>query len=214
MFIPMMPSGLRKELLEEYLRYRDVIRRRLEDFRRVPARRYFYELCYCILTPQSSAAQCDKVVRELERLRFRTERFDPESLLRSHEGGYVRFHRTKARRLLLLNSCFSDVGRLLSSGRDTKALRVDLVQRVTGLGMKEASHFLRNIGRTDVTIIDRHIIRNLLRLGLISEWPRSISTKRYLHIEAIFESAALELGIPSDELDLLLWRRETGFILK
>jgi thermostable 8-oxoguanine DNA glycosylase len=35
-----------------------------------------------------------------------------------------------------------------------------------------------------------------------------------MEIEALFEDLAVTLGIPIDELDLLLWRRETGFLLK
>lgn len=80
--------------------------------------------------------------------------------------------------------------------------------------MKEASHFLRNIGRTGVTIVDRHILKNLVRIGLLVEWPKSISEQNYLRIEALFEDLAEELGIPADELDLVLWSRETGMVLR
>jgi len=190
------------------------IRQRLRDFAAVPREQYFYELCYCLLTPQSSAVQCDKVIRELERLDFRHMAIDPEPILRSHQGGYVRFHRTKAKRLTMLKDCFPDVRALLDAGLETVQLRTQLVAIVHGLGMKEASHFLRNTGHTGITIIDRHIIRNLVRMGFLAEWPAHISTKRYLEIEETFRDAARELDIPPDELDLLLWSRETGFILK
>jgi N-glycosylase/DNA lyase len=209
-----MTDDQRRELHAEHRRQREAIRARLRDFRHVPTERYFYELCFCLMTPQSSAAQCDKVARELERLNFRAAIFDPAPLLRSHEGGYVRFHHTKARRLEMLKLRFDDVDRLLIADVPTKECRSALVQLVSGLGLKEASHFLRNIGRTDVTIIDRHIIRNLIRLHLLEEWPSSVSPKKYLALETRFESLAEDLGIPADELDLLLWSRETGFILK
>ena len=75
-----------------------------------------------------------------------------------------------------------------------------------GLGYKEASHFLRNIGKNDgLAILDRHILRNLKRLGLINLIPKSISKKQYLAIERRFSIFAKDLGIAFDALDLLFW---------
>lgn len=209
-----MEPAARNELLEEYAAHRDDIRARLAEFRAVPPERWFYELSYCLLTPQSSARQCYLVVEELERRKFFDTPFDPTPLLRSHEGGYVRFHNTKAERLLHARESWSRIEQRLHEHDDDKVLRNRLAETVKGLGYKEASHFLRNIGRTNLTIVDRHILRNLVRLGVLPEWPSSISHRRYLEIEAHFEDLASSLGIPGDELDLLLWRRETGFILK
>jgi len=171
-------------------------------------------LCYCLLTPQSSARQCLQVADELERLDFENRPFNPEPLLRSFNGGYVRFHRKKAERLLAARSSFPPLLPCFESTADDKELRLLLAHSIAGLGLKEASHFLRNIGRTKVAIIDRHIIRNMLRIGIIEEPPRSLSRPHYLRLETIFEELASNLGIPAEELDLLLWRHETGEILK
>ena len=135
-------------------------------------------------------------------------------MLRSHAGGYVRFHNTKAQRLLEAREAWSRIEKRLDAEMEDKTLRTVIAETVNGLGLKEASHFLRNIGRTRVTIVDRHILRNLIRLDIVPEWPSSISRRRYLETEALFEDLASTLGIPADELDLLLWRRETGFLLK
>jgi N-glycosylase/DNA lyase len=207
-------SAHRDELLATYTAYATEIRSTLAAFRAVPAARHFYELCFCMMTPQSSALQCAAVAEELERRGFHECAFDPSGLLRSHDGGYVRFHNTKARRLLRLREDWPVVRALLADDQDDKALRDALAETVQGIGMKEASHFVRNIGRTRVTIVDRHILRNLVRLGALDEWPKSIGRRMYLDIERRFECVAHTLGIPPDELDLLLWRRETGFILK
>jgi N-glycosylase/DNA lyase len=209
-----LPDEARQEFEAGYRERRSAIRKRLEEFRAVPAERYFYELCYCLMTPQSSAAQCFAVAAELERRNFKENFFDPEALLRSFNGGYVRFHKTKTQRLLALRRSFDGIRELLEKTAHEKEIRDSLVAAVSGLGYKEASHFLRNIGRTRVTIIDRHIIRNLLRIGLLDSWPDSISKKRYLELESMFERLATSLRIPPDELDLLLWSRETGVILK
>jgi N-glycosylase/DNA lyase len=88
------------------------------------------------------------------------------------------------------------------------------VVNVKGMGWKEASHFLRNIGYRDLAILDRHILRNLKLHGVIRSYPASLTPKRYLAIEKAFERFASAVGIPMDELDLLFWSRETGTILK
>ena len=49
-------------LLEEYNKREDIIKKRLEDFSKVPKEDYFYEACFCILTPQSSAKSCWKAI--------------------------------------------------------------------------------------------------------------------------------------------------------
>ncbi|HXX65011.1 MAG TPA: DNA lyase, partial [Bacteroidota bacterium] len=89
-----------------------------------------------------------------------------------------------------------------------------LVANVDGLGWKEASHFLRNIGHRDLAILDRHILRNLRRYGVIGSLPKSLTAARYLKIERKFLQFARAIGLSIDELDLLFWSRETGAILK
>jgi N-glycosylase/DNA lyase len=88
------------------------------------------------------------------------------------------------------------------------------VKNVKGLGWKEASHFLRNIGHRNLAILDRHILRNLKRHGVIKSLPKTLTPKRYLVIEQKFMEFSSTIGITMDELDLLFWSRETGEILK
>ena len=84
-----------------------------------------------------------------------------------------------------------------------------------GLGYKEASHFLRNIGvGLDLAILDRHIIKNLKRYGVIEEVPKSLTPKKYLEIEEKMKEFARRIDIPMPELDLLFWSMETGEVFK
>lgn len=190
------------------------IRRRLGEFRRVPRSEYFYELAYCILTPQSSAHNADAVIRILRDRHFADAPFDPEPLLRD-KAHYIRFHKTKAVRLLRLLSQFRDIDRSLHDGMAGVRLRDWLVQHVDGFGMKEATHFLRNIGKNDgLAILDRHILRQLVLSGVLTEVPASLTRNRYLEIEKKFVRFARTMQIPLDELDLLFWSLQTGEILK
>ena len=94
-------------------------------------------------------------------------------------------------------------------------MREWLASTVRGMGYKEASHFLRNIGRgEDIAILDRHILRCLNRLGIIESVPESLARKRYVEIEQQMRVLASGLRIPLHHLDILLWYHETGEIFK
>ena len=95
------------------------------------------------------------------------------------------------------------------------AAREWLVENVKGLGYKEASHFLRNIGLgEDLAILDRHILKNLVLLGVIAKVPGSPTKRIYLEIEKEMAAFSEKAGIPMRELDLLLWYKEAGEVFK
>jgi len=88
-----------------------------------------------------------------------------------------------------------------------------LVESVKGLGYKEASHFLRNIGYDDYAIVDFHIVDLLVRHNLIKK-PKTLSRVKYLEIEEILRKIAKKSGLTLAELDLYLWFLETNKVLK
>ena len=85
---------------------------------------------------------------------------------------------------------------------------------VNGIGYKESSHLLRNIGRKNLVILDRHILKNMIKYNAIKEIPKSLSKNKYLEIEDKFIKLAKENNISIDELDLLFWSMETGEVFK
>jgi N-glycosylase/DNA lyase len=208
------PTATLERVKALHRRDRTKIRARLLEFSSVPETEYFYELAYCILTPQSSARNADQAVRALRDLGFLERGIDPEPLLRRKES-YIRFHRTKARHLLLIREQYPEIARQIASGgTGGPEIRKWLVGNVKGLGWKEASHFLRNIGHRGLAILDRHILKNLHGLRVVSRLPRTLTAKNYLAIERKFLEFSSSVGIPVDELDLLFWSMETGEILK
>ena len=93
--------------------------------------------------------------------------------------------------------------------------RAWLAANVKGMGFKEASHFLRNIGLgKDLAILDRHILKNLHKFKVIKKIPKSLSEKKYLEIESLMKQWAQRSRIPLSHLDFLLWHKETGHIFK
>jgi N-glycosylase/DNA lyase len=207
-------------LQELYRERKDAIQKRLAEFRQVTQwkdEEVFAELCFCLLTPQSSAKVCWEAVTALKKQSLLLKGQPPEllPLLRS-----VRFSESKAKYIVEARNMFSKDGNLQLKSQITSfynpfELREWLVENVKGLGYKEASHFLRNIGLGEgFAILDRHILRNLNQLGVIPEIPTTITKKRYLEIEEKLRRFATEIDIPMADLDLLFWSKETGWIFK
>jgi N-glycosylase/DNA lyase len=211
----MIDTRLPDEYREHYALHAATIRERLEEFNEVPPEEYLWELLYCLLTPQSRALHAELVIAKLRQEDFLRAKFDPTSHLRD-PAHYIRFHNQKARRLLDVAGREEEIRRMLESDRTTSAEKREwLVAGVKGLGWKEASHFLRNIGHQDLAIIDRHILKHMLRCGAIDAMPQSIGTKRiYLDLEERFRRLAAASGLALQELDLLFWSYEEGSVRK
>jgi N-glycosylase/DNA lyase len=208
-----------KDDLLEYVKahhrtHRRLIRERLGEFKSVPVQKYFYELAYCLLTPQSSAEHAERVVEILHTMNFQNSDIDPESILRQKEH-YIRFHKSKAGYLVKLKGQFPIILKKICESGSAVDKREWLVISVIGLGYKEATHFLRNIGKNDgLAILDRHILRTLKDLGIIRSIPNSMNKKQYLLIEKKFQQFSNDIGIVLDELDLVLWSIGTGVVRK
>lgn len=212
--IPANRTQQLEEMERLYIERQIAIKKRLNEFAKVPPSEYFFELIYCLLTPQSSAKHAELAVANLRAVEFNERDVDPEPILR-HKDNYIRFHKTKAHHLIRLKTQFPVIIIKLVEPISSLELREWLVKNVVGLGYKEATHFLRNIGKSqNLAILDRHILRTLKRLEVIRLIPNSISRKRYLQIERRFAEFADNIGIPLDDLDLLFWSIETGEIRK
>jgi N-glycosylase/DNA lyase len=207
------PGGRVEQLRREHAERGEAIRKRLREFAAVPESEWFYELIYCLLTPQSSAANAALAVKEIRSAGSTRDPLRTSGILRN-PAHYIRFHRTKAARIAEVGPVYPELLELLRAGRPGKEVRPWLVAHVQGLGWKESSHFLRNIGYRGLAILDRHILKNLRIHGVIRTVPTTLTPKRYLAIEEAFHRFALRTGIGIDELDLLFWSRETGEILK
>jgi N-glycosylase/DNA lyase len=208
-------------LKSEFAAKRERIEARLNDFRRVgslPDERLFEEMCFCILAVQSKAHTADAAVRDLARSGLLWSGRPPRiaAFLRHR----TRFHNHKAAYILRARErFFPEEGPCLAESLralpDPKTVREWLVGEVDGLGWKEASHFLRNVGRGDgLAILDRHILRSLVRHGVIRGMPASLTGRRYLAIEEKMNHFSATVGIPMAALDLVFWSRETGVIFK
>lgn len=211
-----MQNSKLKELRKIYSFCREYICDRLREFEQIGKRQdrneLFIELAFCIFTPQSNAHQCwESVLRLVSgKLLFNAS---PSRIAKELKG--VRFHNNKSKYLVRARLLFPDFLELL----DRKALPFDvrdwLVKNMPGLGYKEASHFLRNIGfGCELAILDRHIMRCLVEFDVIPQIPASLSRKRYLEIERKMRDFSEKINIPISHLDLVFWYRQKREIFK
>jgi len=207
-----------KALIEEIerlknSRVKDAVNKRVEEFKEMgkkDSKEIFKELCFCILTANFRALASIKIQKEIGNGFLNLS--EEELTNKLHALGH-RFPNTRARYIVEAREMASSLKKIINSFENECKLREWLVKNIKGIGYKEASHFLRNIGFTDLAIIDFHILDLLARYELIKR-PKTMTKKKYLEIEGLLRKIANRLNITLTELDLYLWYMETGKVLK
>jgi N-glycosylase/DNA lyase len=197
------------------------IRARLAEFRDIwrtaSDARLWEELVYCIFTAGASARMGLRSVEAVRPLLSEgTQAEMTRSLTGVHRFPSARPGYIVVTRDYLRESCEMRLRERVSNFTDPLELRDWLAResRIKGLGYKESSHFLRNIGLNGYAILDKHILRSLSELGIIDS-PRPPTTRaRYLETEQRMKKFACTVRIDFEELDLVLWSLKTGEILK
>jgi N-glycosylase/DNA lyase len=200
---------------------RQEIRLRLNEFNKIwkkgTKKEIFAELVFCILTPQANGKACWSAVENMitKGVLFTGDRSQIVKELSSarfiqKKSAYI----VEARKKFLCDNRVSLKSVISQIGNGYKA-REWLVQNVKGIGYKEGSHFLRNIGfEQNLAILDRHIVKNLRFVRVIKEIPGSLSRGRYFDIEKKMMEFSKAIQIPMSHLDLVMWYKETGEIFK
>lgn len=208
-------------LFNLYNSIRDKIENRLGEFKDIwekgDDKLLFEELVFCLLTPQTKALDCARAVNLLKEknLLFNGKKEEISRVI-----NFIRFKNHKAEYILKARKFFFKNGKgflreFLSSIKDEKILREELVKNIKGLGFKEASHFLRNIGKAqNLVIIDRHILRCALKYKIIRKVPKSISKKTYIEMEGKILKFSKKYNIPVNHLDFLFWYDSNGYFFK
>lgn len=178
----------------------------------------FKEMCFCTCTPQNDALKAWNAVLRCEEKKA-IESGNHTALASILRDNGVRFHSNKAKYIIAnRKEFFPGTKKILKEHLNEKTLaaaRDGLQKNVSGWGLKESSHFLRNIGMGDtICILDRHILRQLAIYGVISEIPKTITEKAYHQIEQDMLQFANDEAIPCDALDLVFWYKEKGSLFK
>lgn len=191
-----------------------IVNNRLEEFKQLNSKsneEWFGELCFCLLTANSKASTALKIQQDLGFTGFCNACAD--RVKKCIVENKHRFHNRKTEYIIGARE-FLNIKDRISEFDSSFQAREWLVKNVKGLGFKEASHFLRNVGFTDVAILDRHILRLLHEYGYIKEVPNSLTKNKYYKIEKVLEKIGRETGLNQAELDLYLWYEKTGKVLK
>lgn len=199
----------------------DAIRERLAEFARVwndgTDETIWEEMVFCFFTGGCSAKMGLRSVNAVRPLLMEGTHDEIMNAL----VGVHRYPRARARyvaesRKFLQESIGFEIKRRLTDF-DCHFERRDWLAKekgIKGLGYKEASHFLRNIGFKGYAILDKHVLRCLADLKIIDD-PKPPNTRsKYLSIEAKLKAFASKTRIDLDEMDLVLWSMRTGEILK
>jgi N-glycosylase/DNA lyase len=199
------------------------IRARLGQFRDVWRKgsdaQLWEELVFCIFTAGASAHMGLRAVEAVRPLLIDGQREDMTRALKNagaHRFPVERPGYIVVTRNYLREHCDMALRRKLQSFGNSIDRRDWLAQekRIKGLGYKESSHFLRNIGFRGHAILDKHVMSCLVDLGIVETAKPPATRARYLEIEERLRLFARAIRIDFDELDLVLWSMKTGEILK
>ena len=169
---------------------------------------WFSELCFCLLTANSKAETAIAIQNELGYSGFMEK--SQEEIAKTIRKNKHRFHNTKAKYIVEARQ-FKNIKDLLPE--DEFKAREWLKENVNGLGYKESSHFLRNVGHQNLAILDRHVLNILKDHRQIRKIP-TLSYKNYLEIEKILAKLCNKTNLTQAELDMYLWYHKTGKVLK
>jgi len=199
------------------------IRARLNQFKELwrsgSDEQLWEELVFCIFTAGASARMGFRSVEAISPSLLDGSRAEMTLALKNNGAhrcpverpGYIVVTRTYLR-----DHCGMALREKLQSFADPVERRDWLARekRIKGLGYKESSHFLRNIGLPGHAILDKHVMSCLTDLKVV-ETPKPPATReRYLETEDRLRFFAREVKIDFEELDLVLWSMKTGEVLK
>jgi N-glycosylase/DNA lyase len=170
----------------------------------------FLELCFCLMTANFNAKRAVEIQEKCGNLFLTGTEAELSKLLKAN--GH-RFPNMRAHFIFLAQKHKDNLKQELFSIKDKQERREWLVKNIKGLGYKESSHFLRNIGFLDYAIIDFHIVDILVDNKIVKK-PKTLNKEAYLKIEKKLESLAKETKLTLGELDFYLWYMETGTIYK
>jgi N-glycosylase/DNA lyase len=197
------------------------IRARLAEFDAIGKRgtdlNLWEEMVFCFFTGGCSARMGLNALEAVRSILLTGEQDElAAALVGVHRYPNARARYIVASRLFLREHCGLRLRRKLN-GFDCHFERRDWLVRekgIKGLGYKEASHYLRNVGYTGYAILDKHVLNCLAELKIIDEGKPPNTRSKYLMIEDRMKSLSCETGIDFDELDLVLWSMKTDMILK
>ena len=188
-----------------------------------------FELISCILgsqVPYESALAAAQEIRQADLLKMPVQKYTLNeyennilTILKTplcYQNGSLahqkyRFPKTKSDQISrTVWAIYSNIGSLkciFNSMEEDKKIRRKLVKIAVGIGPKQASLFLRNVGYSkDLAILDKHVLCFMRIFGFIDNRVTSVpSISSYEKYEAKLVNYAVSLGLSLGYLDYAIW---------
>lgn len=134
-------------------------------------------------------------------------------LPKKKDGRYrkYRFPRTRARNIVRAAKVISReegwIKKLLLRSNSERKVRGILVSEISGIGLKEASHFLRNIKYSkNLAIVDSHIVSFLQQIdGGAQRTTKTITRNTYFEFENRIQKLCSEYKLDLSIFDMAIW---------
>ncbi|MFA5745975.1 MAG: N-glycosylase/DNA lyase [archaeon] len=181
-----------------------------KGFQKKSSNDIFKELCFCLMTANFNAKRAVEIQEKVDNGFLN---FSEEKLAKILKQYGHRFPNKRAHFIAKAQEHKTTIKEELFSIKDKYEKREWLVKSIKGLGFKESSHFLRNIGFLDYAIIDFHIVDILVDNKIIKR-PKTLNKENYLLVEQKLEKFSKKTNLSLGELDFYLWYLETGVIYK
>lgn len=188
----------------------------------------WHELCFCILSSNILYEQAFSATGHLAGKNFLEPKWliednnsqqilayelsKPVYLPNKKDGSFskYRFPNVRAKNIVesakYIYSERSSLKQILLNAETEVDARDTIVDNISGVGLKESSHFLRNIGySSNLAIIDVHIVSFLQYLKLENDVVKNITPKKYYELENKMREMAAFYGLNLSVLDNAIW---------
>ncbi len=157
----------------------------------------FYNMFFAICAPQAKFSKNLLVIEKLKEYDFYSNDIEDSILIELVKN--VRFHR-KAKYLKIAKSRFPEILSIIKSNAISAMDKRDtLVKLIPGVGLKAASHFMRNLGYENFSIIDTHILKFLDKKP-----PKN--RNEYLNLEFEFTIISNVYNLSPGVADAYIWK--------
>jgi len=203
------------EFKKHYYSRQKEIQSRLKEFkkfRKSSDKKIFEEVVFCVFAANSSATMADTALRLLKPVLFTGTLEDYQKAVERK----VRFYNIRSRYLYENRSIMERFDNFLShlDSLEHQERRLFIKNNFKGFGMKESSHFLRNIGFKNYCIVDKHVLNLMTDFSVLNTANPPKNIDEYLEIENKIINFAKKYGFDVDELDLALWSFKTGKVMR
>jgi N-glycosylase/DNA lyase len=167
----------------------------------------FIELCFCILVANSNLEKTKAVWEKMGDGFLYLDEKELSKKLKAH--GY-RFYNLRARFIVEARDKKDEIEGNFRK-MDAEELRQWLHDSIKGLGWKESSHFLRNMGFRNFGILDTHVVGAMHSCGIVESVPKSLSSKKtYFSLEKKLRDISKTLKMSMAELDCYMFCLDSG----